>query len=228
MRVLVVEDDLRLASVLERGLGEAGIAVVHAAEGEDAIAAALAGSFDVIVLDVMLPGRLDGFAVAAQLRDHRIATPILILTGRGAVADRVRGLETGADDYLLKPFAFEELLARLRALARRHLPERSAVLHVGTVNLDTARRAVEVGTTQVQLTGQEFAVLEYFMLNPGRLLTREQVLEHAWPEGAAESSESNPVEVYIARLRRKLMTAGSPDPFVTVRGAGYRMELADP
>jgi two-component system OmpR family response regulator len=227
MRVLIVEDDLRLASAIGRGCGEAGIGVVHAADGEEALAAARAGSFDVIVLDVMLPGRLNGFEVAAELRGYRVTVPILILTSRDAVADRVRGLEMGADDYLLKPFAFEELLARLRALARRHLPERGAVLRLGPLSVDTARKAVSVGKREVQLTAQEFSLLEYFMLHPAKVLNREQILEHAWSDGAVQSNDSNPVDVYVARLRRKLMSAGSPDPFITVRGAGYRLEMPD-
>jgi two-component system, OmpR family, response regulator len=225
MRVLLVEDDRRLADAVARGLVEAGLAVVHAWDGDGAVGAALSGSFDVIVLDVMLPGSMNGFEVAARLRQGQVGTPILMLTGRDAVGDRVRGLESGADDYLLKPFAFQELLARLRALTRRHLPSRSAVLRVGPVSLDSSRRTVDVDQRPVPMTGQEFAVLEYFMLHPGQVLSRAQVLEHAWPDGVYESGESNLVEVFVGRVRRKLIAAGSPDPFTTVRGAGYRMEL---
>jgi|ERR1035437_9825347 two-component system OmpR family response regulator len=227
MRVLLVEDDRRLADAVARGLVEAGLAVVRASDGDGAVGAALSGSFDVIVLDVMLPGLMDGFEVAARLRQRQVGTPILMLTGRDAVGDRVRGLESGADDYLLKPFAFQELLARLRALARRHLPSRSAVLRMGAVSLDSSRRTVDVGQRTVPMTGQEFAVLEYFMLHPGQVLSRAQVLEHAWPDGVYELGESNLVEVYVGRVRRKLIAAGSPDPFTTVRGAGYRMELPE-
>jgi two-component system OmpR family response regulator len=227
MRVLLVEDDRRLADAVARGLVEAGLAVVHASDGDGAMGAALDGSFDAIVLDIMLPGSMDGFEVAARLRQRQVGTPILMLTGRDTVGDRVRGLESGADDYLLKPFAFQELLARLRALTRRHLPSRSAVLRMGPVSLDSSRRTIVVGQRPVPMTGQEFAVLEYFMLHPGQVLSRAQVLEHAWPDGVYASGESNLVEVYVGRVRRKLIAAGSPDPFTTVRGAGYRMELPE-
>ncbi len=227
MRVLLVEDDRLLADALERGLMETGIAVTHVSESDGAIAAGLAGAFDVIVLDIMLPGSMDGFQVATELRRRQVGTPILMLTGRDAVEDRVRGLESGADDYLLKPFAFQELLARLHALARRHLPSRSAVLRMGSISLDSSRRTVEVGQLRVSMTGKELAVLEYFMLHPGQVLSRAQILAHAWPDDSYESAESNVVEVYVGRVRRKLIAAGSPDPFRTVRGAGYLMELAD-
>jgi len=225
MRVLIVEDDQRLAAALVRGLSESGFVVVHASDGEEAVATAWSGSFDVIVLDVMLPGNMDGFEVAARLRSRRLATPILMLTGRDAVEDRIRGLESGADDYLLKPFAFEELVARLRALARRHLPERSAVLRVGPVSLDTSARTVTVNRHPVTMTAKEFSVLECFLLHPGQVLSRAQILDHAWEDTDDEASESNLVEVFVGRVRRKLIAAGSPDPITTVRGAGYRLEL---
>jgi two-component system OmpR family response regulator len=227
MRVLLVEDDRRLADAVARGLAEAGLAVVHAFDGDEAVGAAIGDSFDVIVLDVMLPGTVDGFEVASRLRQRQVGTPILMLTGRDAVGDRVRGLESGADDYLLKPFAFQELLARIKALSRRHLPSRSAVLRMGPVSLDSSRRTVTVGPRQVLLTGQEFAVLEYFMLHPRQVLSRAQVLEHSWPDGVYETGGSNLVEVYVGRVRRKLVAGGSPDPFTTVRGAGYRMDLPE-
>src|SRR5258708_8967529 len=194
MRVLLVEDDRRLADAVARGLQEGGMTVVQASEGDGAVGAALEGSFDAIVLDVMLPGSMDGFEVAATLRRRQVGTPILMLTARDAVGDRVRGLEAGADDYLLKPFAFQELLARLRALTRRHLPGRGAVLSLGRVDLDSSRRTVEVNRVPVTLTGQEYAGLEYFMLHPGQVLGRGQILEHAWPEDVYESGRSNRVE----------------------------------
>ncbi len=227
MRVLLVEDDRRLAEALARGLREGGMTVVQASESDGAFGAALDGSFDAIVLDVMLPGSMDGFEVAASLRRRQVGTPILMLTARDAVGDRVRGLESGADDYLLKPFAFQELIARLRALTRRHLPGRASVLVMGRVSLDSSRRTVHVNELPVPMTGQEFAVLEYFMLHPGQVLSRGQVLEHAWPDDVYESGGSNLVEVYVGRVRRKLIAAGSPDAFTTVRGAGYRMELPE-
>jgi DNA-binding response OmpR family regulator len=223
MRVLVVEDDLRLASTLRRGLEEAGFSVDLAGSGDEALGAAEGTPFDLVVLDVMLPGR-DGFAVARELRNRRIRTPLLMLTGRDAVADRIRGLESGADDYLVKPFAFGELVARLRALGRRHLDARSAVIDAAGIRLDTAARTVTVDGRRVELRSKEFAVLEYFMHNPGRLLTRTQVEEHVWSYDFAGCS--NLVEAYVARIRRKLTQAGAPDPLTTVRGAGYRFEVS--
>ena len=225
MRVLVVEDDQRLAAVLVRGLSETGFVVVHAADGDEAVSTARATAFDAIVLDVMLPGRLGGFEVAAELRSHRVATPILMLTARDAVQDRVRGLEAGADDYLLKPFAFDELVARIRALARRHLPERSAVLRAGRVSLDTSARTVSVDEQEVAMTAKEQAVLEYFLLHPGQALTRAQILDHAWQDGEELASEYNLVDVFVGRVRRKLVGAGSADLITTVRGVGYRLDL---
>ncbi len=226
MRVLVVEDDERLAAALTRGLTESGFVVVHAPNGEDA--ESWPGTFDVIVLDVMLPGAVDGFEVARRLRARQVATPILMLTGRDAVEDRIHGLDAGADDYLLKPFAFGELVARLRALARRHLPDRSAVLRAGSVSMDTSARTVAVGDRLVSMTAKELSVLEIFLLHPGQLLSRAQVLDHAWEEAEELAAESNLVDVFVGRVRRKLIAAGSPDPITTVRGAGYRLELTRP
>ena len=222
MRVLVVEDDTQLAAALRRGLEEASFSVDLARTGDEGLAAATATSFDIVVLDVMLPGK-DGLTVCAELRRARVDTPILMLTGRDTVSDRITGLDAGADDYLVKPFAFGELLARLRALGRRHLPDRSALLEAGELRLDTASQTVSVNGARVELRAKEFAVLQYFMLNPGRLLTRTQVEEHVWNYDF--QADSNLVEAYIARIRRKLAQAGVADPFVTVRGAGYRFEL---
>ncbi len=191
--------------------------VVH--DGEAALAAAASTTYDAIVLDVMLP-RIDGFAVTRGLRDERVATPILMLTARDSVDDRVEGLEAGADDYLVKPFALREVIARLRALARRHVPGRKAQLRAGKLLLDTAAHLVSVEGKPVELTAKEFAILEYFLLNQGRLLTRTQILEHVWDYDF--DGGSNLIEVYVGRLRGKLVRAGAGDPFVTVRGAGYR------
>jgi DNA-binding response OmpR family regulator len=221
MRELVVEDDRQLAAVLRRGLEEAGFGVDLARTGPEGLESARATPFDILVLDVMLPG-LDGMAVCNALRRERIDTPILMLTARDTVSDRISGLDAGADDYLVKPFAFGELLARLRALGRRHLPDRRAVIDAGALSLDTAAHTLSVGGTPVELRAKEFAVLHYFMLNPGRLLTRTQVEEHVWNYDF--QSDSNLVEAYVARIRRKLSQAGAPDPFVTVRGAGYRFQ----
>jgi two-component system OmpR family response regulator len=221
MRVLVVEDDLRLATTLRRGLREAGLIVDLASSGDEALELVAATSFDLVVLDVMLPGQ-DGVTVCAELRRRKVRTPVLMLTGKDAVADRIRGLDAGADDYLVKPFAFGELLARLRALGRRHLSDRSAVVEAGGIRLDVTARTVTVHGSRVPLRSKEFAVLEYFMHNPGRLLTRTQVEEHVWAYEFA--SGSNLVEAYIARIRRKLANASVRDPFTTVRGSGYRFE----
>ncbi len=223
MRVLLVEDDQRLASSLRRGLGESGMAVDAVHRGDDALAAASSTPYDVIVLDVLLPGK-SGLEVAREIRSHKVGTPILMLTALDAVEDRVRGLEAGADDYLVKPFAVRELIARLRALARRHLPDRTAVLQVGLLVLDTGAHSLTVHGLDVPLTAKEFAILEFFMHNPGRLLTRSQVLEHAWDYDF--DGGRNLIEVYMARLRRKLSVAGVKDPFATVRGAGYRLETS--
>ncbi|HUZ88094.1 MAG TPA: response regulator transcription factor [Candidatus Baltobacterales bacterium] len=219
MRVLVVEDDRRLADSLRRSLIESRMAVDVAHDGEEGLAAASSTPYDVIVLDIMLP-RLDGLEVTRRLREHRVETPILMLTARDAVDDRVGGLEAGADDYLVKPFALREVVARLRALTRRHVPNRNAQLKAGKLLLDTAAHTLTVDGHEVDLTTKEFAILEYFLLNRGRLLTRGQILEHAWDydfEGGR-----NLIEVYIGRLRKKLIEAGAGDPFITVRGSGYR------
>ena len=219
MRVLIVEDDRRLAESLRRSLVESRMAVDVAHDGEEALAAAGSTTYDVIVLDVMLP-RLDGLEVTRSLRERRVDTPILMLTARDGVDDRVAGLDAGADDYLVKPFALREVVARLRALTRRHVPNRKAQLRAGNLLLDTAAQTLTVDDRAVELTAKEFAILEYFLLNQGRLLTRSQILEHAWDydfEGGR-----NLIEVYIGRLRKKLIEAGAGDPFVTVRGSGYR------
>jgi len=219
MRVLVVEDDRRLAASLRRSLIESRMAVDLAHDGEEGLAAASLTPYDVIVLDIMLP-RLDGLEVTRRLREHGVETPILMLTARDGVDDRVGGLEAGADDYLVKPFALREVVARLRALTRRHVSNRKAQLKAGKMLLDTAAHTLSVDGRDVELTSKEFAILEYFLLNQGRLLTRGQILEHAWDydfEGGR-----NLIEVYIGRLRKKLIEAGAGDPFITVRGSGYR------
>lgn len=221
MRALVVEDDPVLRAALELGLEEEDVTVEAVATGEEAVAAAHAGSFDVISLDVMLPGRLDGFEVCRELRRSRVDTPILLLTARDVVEDRVRGLEAGADDYLVKPFAFEEFLARLRALTRRHVSGRSAVLKWRDLELDTAGRLAAVGGESLHLTSKEFVILEELLLHRHQLLSRDQIGERVWSYGY--TSDSNLVEVYIARLRRKLTEAGLVDPIGTVRGVGYRL-----
>ena len=222
MKVLIVEDDHRLAASIRRGLEDAGFVVDCVYDGEDAVSAALTTSYDAILLDVMLP-EIDGMEVSRQLRSQRMHAPILMLTARDSVDDRVHGLEAGADDYLVKPFAMREVVARIRALSRRHLTDRTAVLTAGPLALDTSARRLTVSEQPVTLTPKEYAILEYFMLNQGRLLTRDQIIEHVWDydfEGGR-----NLIETYVNHLRCKLASAGAGQPFVTVRGSrGYRFE----
>ncbi len=224
MRVLVVEDDEQVAGSLQRGLRELGMAVDTVGDGLEALAAAEAAPYDVIVLDVMLPGR-DGYEVSRTLRRRRVGSRILMLTGRTAVDDRVQGLDAGADDYLAKPFALKELAARIRALTRRDLADRTAVLRAGPILLDTGTRRLTVGDRAIELTAKEYAVLEFFMLHRGLVLTRDQVLDNVWDWGA--DSSQNLVEAYVSRLRRKLVAAGTADPWTTLRGAGYRFDPSE-
>jgi DNA-binding response OmpR family regulator len=223
MRILIVEDDLQLATSLLLGLEEAGMAADAVKDGAEALAVATTTTYDVIVLDVMLPDR-DGFQVCRGLRQRRVETPILMLTGRDAIEDRVHGLNSGADDYLTKPFALRELVARIKALSRRHLVDRTATLSVGPISLDTSSHVVQVSGQPVELTAKEFAIMEFFMLHPRQVLSREQVLENVWDY--AFDGGRNLIEVYMGRLRKKLTDAGIEDPFVTLRGAGYRLDPA--
>ena len=220
MRVLVVEDEIKMAALLRRGLSEEGLAVDVAGSGEDGLVRAEATEYDAIVLDVMLPG-IDGFETCRRLREGGTWAPVLMLTARDSVADRVAGLDTGADDYLVKPFAFAELLARLRALARRGEPERPAVLEVGDLRLEPATRRVSRGSSEIVLSAKEFALLETFMRRPGEVLSRLTLLEHAWD--FAYDNRSNVVDVYVRRLRRKLDEPFGRDSLETVRGFGYRL-----
>jgi two-component system, OmpR family, response regulator len=220
MRVLVVEDEAAMASVLNRGLSEEGFAVDVAADGVDGLWYATEYAYDAIVLDVGLPGR-DGFTLLAELRQRESWVPVLFLTARDAVDDRVRGLDLGADDYLTKPFAFAELLARLRVLLRRGARPRPAVLQVGGLRLDPAERTVRRGDHAVVLTAKEFAVLECFMRHPGETLTRTQLIEHVWD--AEFGNDSNVVDVYVASLRAKLDRPFGSHLLETVRGVGYRL-----
>jgi two-component system, OmpR family, response regulator len=220
MRVLVVEDEKKLGELLGRGLREEGYATDVADRGEDALWMARAVPYDAIVLDVMLP-RVDGFEVCEQLRGAGIWTPVLMLTARDAVEDRVSGLDVGADDYLTKPFAFEELLARLRALTRRTAVERPPVLTVGDLRLDPGSHRAWRGETEVDLSTKEFALLELFMRRPGIALTRTQLLDGAWD--MAFESRSNVVDVYVRYLREKIDRRFGCDSIETVRGVGYRL-----
>jgi two-component system, OmpR family, response regulator len=220
MRVLVVEDEARMAGLIRRGLAGEGLAADIAGRGEDAVWMAEAHDYDAIVLDVMLPG-IDGFETCRRLRAAGVWAPVLMLTARDAVEDRVAGLDTGADDYLVKPFAFAELLARLRALARRGDQERPNVLCVGDLTLDPAARQVRRGEAEISLSAKEFSLLETFMRRPGEVLSRLHLLEHAWD--FAYENRSNVVDVYIGHLRRKIDEPFGRRSLETVRGAGYRL-----
>jgi two-component system OmpR family response regulator len=217
MRLLLVEDDAKLADAVCRGLRGAGYAVDHAADGEAALADAHVWDYDAVVLDLMLPRR-DGFDVCRTLRTRGNGVPILMLTARGRVDDRIRGLDAGADDYLAKPFDFGELLARVRALIRRGTSERPPVLNVGDLVIDPARHAVTCAGAPVELTAREFSVLEYLARHPGEVVTRAQLLDHVWD--ANYDGSTNIVDVYVGYLRRKL---GRP-LIRTVRGAGFVLD----
>ena len=222
MYILVVEDERRLVQVIRKVLEEEGHTVDVAHDGEDGLALAMDGSHDVIVLDVLLPG-IDGFQVCRSLRASRVDTPVLLLTALDAVEDRVRGLDGGADDYLPKPFAFQELLARLRALGRRrvqaHEPDR---LKAADLVLDLRRRRAQRADKPIDLSPKEFSLLEFLMRNEGRVVTRTQILDHVW--GYDYSPDSNLVDVYITYLRRKVDSAHRRKLIRTVRGAGYALE----
>ena len=220
MRILVVEDEVRLASLLRRALGEEGHAVDLAADGEEALAWIDVAEHDAIVLDVMLPG-IDGLAVCRRLRKRRVQTPVLLLTARDAVADRVAGLDAGADDYLIKPFAFAELAARLRALSRRPPETLDPVLRAGEVRLDPAARRVWRGEEEVPLPNKEFRILEYLMRHPNRVLTRAMIAEHVWDYDFP--NVTNVIDVHIRQLRRLLDDPYPGGLIETVRGAGYRV-----
>jgi two-component system, OmpR family, response regulator len=221
MRVLIVEDHLKMASLIRRGLRKEGMAADVAGNGEDALARAQATEYDAIILDLMLPG-IDGFEVCRRLREAGVWTPILMLTARDSVRDRVAGLDGGADDYLTKPFSYAELLARLRALVRRGPIERPAELRIGDLRLDPARRQVWRGEAEIGLSPKEFSILETFMRRPGEVLSRFQLLEHAWDYDY--ENRSNVVDSYIRLLRRKIDRPFGVQTIETVRGVGYRLK----
>jgi two-component system OmpR family response regulator len=220
MRVLIVEDEVKMAGILQRGLREEGLAVDVASTGDDALWMAGAAEYDAIVLDVMLPGT-DGFEVCRRLREGGTWTPVLMLTARDAVEDRVAGLDAGADDYLTKPFSFAEFLARLRALVRRPPLERPTVVEVGDLRLDPATRRVWRGEVEIGLSAKEFALLETLMRRAGQVLSRYQLLEHCWDYGY--ENRSNVVDVYVRYLREKVDRPFGRSSIETVRGAGYRL-----
>jgi two-component system OmpR family response regulator len=220
VRVLVVEDDLKMAALIRRGLKADGFATDVANQGEEAIWMAGSTEYDVIVLDVMLPG-MDGFEVCRSLRADGVWAPVLMLTARDAIADRVQGLDTGADDYLTKPFSFAELSARLRALTRRGPIAQPAVLRAGDLHLDPAAKRVWRGETDISLSAKEYALLETFLRRPGQVLDRFQLLEHAWDY--EYENRSNVVDVYVRYLREKIDRPFGLESIETVRGAGYRL-----
>ena len=223
MRVLVVEDERRLAGIIKRGLIEEGYAVDIAFDGEDAQFMAETTSYDVITLDIMLPKK-DGISVCKDLRAKKINTPILMLTARDSVEDRVKGLDSGADDYLIKPFAFSELLARVRALLRRESLSKNPKIQVGDLLLDTLSREVWRGDRKIDLTTKEYSILEYFMSHPNMVITRTMLEENGWDY--EYDNISNIIDVYIRRLRRKIDGDTDDSLIQTVRGAGYRLKTA--
>jgi two-component system OmpR family response regulator len=225
MRVLIVEDEVKMSGLLRRGLRAEGMAVDVTARGEDALWMAGSTEYDAIVLDVMLPG-IDGIEVCRRLRADGVWAPILMLTARDGVSDRVAGLDGGADDYLTKPFSYAELLARLRALGRRGAVARPVRLEVGDLALDPAARRVWRGETEIDLSAKEFALLEVFMRHPGDVLSRFQLLEHAWDYDY--ENRSNVVDSFVRLLRRKIDKPFGTASIETVRGAGYRLRDAPP
>jgi two-component system, OmpR family, response regulator len=220
MRLLIVEDDLKLAALLRRGLGDEGAAVDLAGNGEDALWMAAANPYDAVVLDVMLPG-IDGFETCRRLRAEGVWAPVLLLTARDSVEDRVAGLDGGADDYMTKPFSFAELSARLRAVVRRGGQERPAVVSVGDLRLDPAARRVWRGDAEIELSAKEFALLEVFMRRPGDVLSRLELLERAWDFNY--ENRSNVIDVYVRYLREKVDRPFGVETIETVRGSGYRL-----
>ena len=218
MRLLLVEDDAALRDVLSKRLIQEGYAVDACGDGNEGLEYALSAPYDGVILDIMLPG-IDGLTLLTHLRARHVDCGVLLLTARDAVDDRVRGLDCGADDYLTKPFAYEELSARLRAMLRRHAPSRSPVLRVGDLELDTVSRAVHRGKRAVSLTAKEYALLEYLMRNAGQVLTPGQIYDHVWDYQG--TIDSNLVPVYIGYLRSKI-DKGEDTPYIrTVRGFGY-------
>ncbi len=218
----MVEDEVKMAALVRRGLSEDGHSVDVAANGEEGLVMAGSTEYDAIVLDVMLPG-IDGFEVCRRLRRERVWAPVLMLTARDAVEDRIAGLDTGADDYLIKPFSFAELLARLRALARRGPVEHPPVLEVGPLRLDPASHRAWRGEREIHLSTKEFTLLEIFMRRPGQVLSRFDLLEHAWDY--AYENRSNVIDVYVRYLREKVDRPFRVSSIETVRGAGYRLRI---
>jgi DNA-binding response OmpR family regulator len=221
MRILVIDDDRRLCAIIKRGLLEEAYAVDLAYDGEEGEYLAEVNTYDLIILDIMLPNK-DGIEVCHELRIKKINTPILMLTAKDTVEDRVKGLDTGADDYLVKPFAFNELLARIRALLRREGIAKAPELRVADLTLNTLSRQIWRGQRPIELTTKEYVILEYLMRHPNVVVTRTMIEEHAWDYDF--DSLSNLIDVYIRRLRRKIDNEGEDSLIQTVRGAGYRLK----
>jgi DNA-binding response OmpR family regulator len=224
MRILLVEDDQRVASFIRKGLEEEQFQVEVAGDGEKALLSALTGGFDLLVLDLMLPKR-DGMSVLSELRHRRVDVPVLILTAKDSVEDRVTGLNAGCDDYLPKPFAFAELLARVRALLRRRGGEKSAVLQVADLVLDPITHRVTRAGRLIELTSREYALLQYFLQHPDQVLTRTMIAEQVW--GYDFDNFSNVVDVYVSYLRNKIDRGAEPKLIQTVRGAGYVLKAPE-
>jgi DNA-binding response OmpR family regulator len=225
VRILIVEDERKVASFIRQGLEEEGYAVDVTGDGETAFELLTGGSpYDLVILDLMLPGR-SGLDVLRDARARGVKAPVLVLTARDRVSDKVSALDLGADDYLTKPFAFDELLARVRALLRRASADRAPVLRLDDVALDPATRAVTRGTRRLDLTAREYALLSYFLRNAGRVLTRSMIAQHVW--GFDFDPESNIVDVYVGYLRRKLEAPGERRLLHTIRGAGYALRLEE-
>ena len=218
MRILVVEDEKKVASFIKKGLEEEGYAVDVAADGEEGLGLALTRVHDLIILDIRLP-KMDGLRVLQALRHDSVTTPVLLLTVRATIEDKVLGLDAGADDYLTKPFAFQELVARVRALLRRRTEAEPTVLRIDDLRLDPARRTVTRGDEKIDLTPREFALLDYFMRNPGRVLTRTMIAEHVWDYSFDTST--NVIDVYVNYLRKKVDAGREPKLLHTIRGVGY-------
>jgi heavy metal response regulator len=221
MRILIVEDEKKVASFIKQGFEEEGYAVDWAADGREGMLLALDGVHDLIILDLNLP-KMDGLQVLKELRQARVKAPVLLLTVRAMIEDKVLGLDTGADDYLTKPFSFQELLARARALLRRRLEAEPTLLQVADLTLDPARRLVRRGGDKIELSTKEFALLDYFMRNVGRVLTRTMIAEHVWDYDF--DTATNIIDVYVNFLRKKIDTDREPKLIHTVRGVGYVMQ----